>query len=250
MKAWFDKTGFPLEFETCEAMTAIGFHTEMGSRYESSGESGKLRETDLIGEEPEATYGRQVLVVAECKHAGRPWLVRCQPSPEPAELVGGLLMHRNLERPLSAYVNDTDDLPFFLRRTATLGFGVTEGPEQEATVRRARDQPYAALQSIVAAARALGDQKSVYDNPWLVWPVIVIDGELWTVSSAGAKGTTIDQAGWQRIRWRDAPRKTATLLDIVTKPALAAYLHDLRADTIWLAHWIKRLPPPSVSLIG
>lgn len=250
MKAWFEKTGFPLEFETHEAMTAIGFRTEMGSRYEAGGDSGKLRETDLVGEEPEATDGRQVLVVAECKHASRPWLVRCQPSPEPEELVGDLLMHRDLGLPLRAYVTDTDDLPFFVRRTGSLGFGVTEGPEQHAAMRRDRDQPYAALQSIVAAARALGDQRSVYDNPWLVWPVVVIDGELWTASSAGATGATIDQTDWQRIRWRDAPGKTATLVDIVTKSALATYLHDLRGDTMWLAHWMERLPPPSFSLIG
>lgn len=252
MQTWFDTTGFPLEFATREAMSSVGYQTEMGTRYEGNrGTAAALRETDVLGIEPASTEGREVLVVAECKHAGRPWLVRCQPSPGPEDLVHDLLMHRDLDAPLRDYVERTDDLPFFLRPTSGLGFGVSEGPEQDTeAARRQRDQPFAALQSVVAAARARAESKSVYDDTWLIWPIIVIEGELWSASPGKPARAEIEATPWQRVRWRDAPGRGSVLLDIVTKPALPDYLHDLRADTMWLANWMKRLPPPSLSVVG
>jgi hypothetical protein len=219
----------------------------MGSRFDSDpGEYSKVRETDVVAEEPTVRSGYEILVVVECKHAGRPWVVRCQEGPAHEERVNDLIAHSSLRKALLEYVQaHSDQLPFLIESTH-VGFGVGEGPEQEATKegnRRARDLPFPAMQSAVAAARALGDRKSAYDDLWLVWPVVVIEGELWRVAPGPSGRPEVAAVPWQRIRWREAPRTEAVSVDIVTRSALAEYVQALRADTMWLAEWMPDTPP-------
>lgn len=109
-----------------------------------------------------------------------------------------------------------------------------------------KDLAYGAIQSVATAARALAPNVSSYGPRYAVFPVIVTDTTLWTVEYNGDGDLDARPAAWHRILWQGAPGGAPVVVDVVTKQHLPAYAHDLRADTIWLAHWMDRQAPPGL----
>jgi hypothetical protein len=237
---WLSSTGYPLEHRAAEALRKVGYIVEPSVRY--VGTHGTARETDLIADEPEVSGGVEVRMVVECKHNDRPWIVRiAPPSPRAIDHVRDLLMHVDALSPLAQEAGAFADRASLGR--GRVGFTIIEGPQTERQERKDQDRerPYAALQAVTAAARAVPSSKSVYDSLWVILPVIVIDGSLWKLGFAPTAEPRRVQ--WQKVRWAGGEGASPILIDVVTEATLDQFLEQRRSDTRWLAGWLGGRPP-------
>lgn len=254
IEQWLSQTGYPLEFFTAEALKGLGFIVEAGVQFEASSTK-KIRETDIVASEPRVQKDDEVLVVVECKYSDRPWIVRADRSaPEIDERLELLRMDGRTRKALKRHVENEDPIPFIVGFGDLIGHGVSEGPGQGGEITKAtlrdRDKPFEALQSVVDALESRVGRKSIYDGPWFGLPVIVLDAELWLVIADASGVPTPTRRKWQRVKWRAHPGSQLTAIDIVTKDNLETYAHELRADTMWVAGVMKRLPPERFSMVG
>lgn len=248
LRSWIHQTGFPIEHQAGEALRQVGYAVEYGSRYAAESTRG-ARETDVIGREPMVGDDDDIEVVIEAKHIERPWVVRLADDVlTPVAAANLVVMESNTRAALALEMEgEPDDVPFVLGFARPVGFAIVEGPEQQPQAHRS--DPFPALQAAVAAARARQARRSMYEpGRWASLPVIVVDGALWTVRFQDSAEASFTRVEWHRIRWAGASDAEAVLVDVVTLEGLEEYARRLRADTQWLAGWMKRHPRPPASM--
>ena len=74
LRAWFNKTGFPLEIETARSFFSQKFGVEHSAVYEDP-ETQKSREIDVLAYRRDATGVFSTLFPIECKSTDKPWVV-------------------------------------------------------------------------------------------------------------------------------------------------------------------------------
>src|ERR1035437_2736629 len=175
VRRWLGGQGYALEYEAAEAFRQAGFVARQGQAYRD-GTTGKTRETDVvaIAEFRNATNRLvDLIVVVECKKSKHPWVVRRAQldhgqqswAPIASKLLGAELdRHRTLE----AYMPLGDPT----------GIGVVQAFNSSDDAERA-DAPYRAISQAVAGARAALRKA---DGSALVYPVVVLDAPLFTLS--------------------------------------------------------------------
>jgi hypothetical protein len=75
VREWLDTEGYPLELEVARAFRKAGFRAHHAMMYDDANTKSK-REIDVVATKQFGQDGRwiRVVVVAECKHAKKPWV--------------------------------------------------------------------------------------------------------------------------------------------------------------------------------
>ena len=247
---WLGQTGFPLEFEALETFRQQGFTVRPGVRFEAWA-TGQMRETDIVATESRAPDAIQI--VAECKFSPRAWIIRADRAvPELEDRVGLLRLHRDTHAALARYFGEHREVPFILQPGTVIGHGISAGPKQAKLTSddmRQIDEPYEALQAVADAVESLVRGRSVYEGHSFVLGVIVLEGRLELLVGDAFGQPSRRTKKWQRVRFRAAAEAPEMAIDVVTKAGLPEYLHQLRADTMWLAGLMERSPGGGIATV-
>jgi hypothetical protein len=222
VKEWLRTQGYPLEFATARTLRAAGFDARQGRSYmDVTATGGRVREIDVLAPLREVDQDVSVALVAECKYTvGKPWVVLTGTAfLKPADVLEATIASDNV-RPLlvgRARNPNVRGVPQFLEIPERHGFSVV-------TAFRTQDQEsdasYRAMSQVVGAARNVW--VAVTSQVWkLVWPVVVIEGQLFETQDDG--GEDVQEVGRSRIMWHGASAARPVVVDVVTVGELEAY---------------------------
>jgi hypothetical protein len=237
VREWLKGEGYPLEYEVAREMARVGYRPWRG-RYYKDPETGDFREVDVQATEPDSHSSpwRPVWVVVECKHNSKPWMVLTDAVDLPPGYGRNFLVSRNVA-PAQLQAADPPGATFLLTPPKRHGYGVVQtisGP----------DTPFAALQTVVKAAREKLASIPGRDAMGISVPIIVVDGSLYQLGFDDDGTEILEPVLWQRVVWHGSgpppgDESRPVQVDVVTKPHLPAYLRALRAATQALATVLK-----------
>jgi hypothetical protein len=238
--AWLQRGGYPLEYETARAFRAAGFPSEQGRNYQDPVEA-VSREADVVATLAiTASPGFDILVVAECKSLNtNPWVVltttsrprQWVPIAEPIRLL------RRLVGPPGTYAE-------CLALPERYGFSVVEAElgDTEPAKGSKHDRAHDAMQQVVSAAVGIAQQQSSWKRATFVLPVLVTAAPLFILASDEPASEQVEPVDWVRVHWHGAQAyPEPTIVDVVTRSALASHALDLRFDLQRLA---EQYPAP------
>jgi hypothetical protein len=214
------KGGFPLEYQTANALRQVGFRALQGTYY-TDPLTEKNREADVVAPLPvvDAAQRIEVVVVAECKAGpqAKPWVaMTTRVRPEPTIPIAG--------RELESYFAEIrpDILPGRLPIRRPHGFAV-----METFVDKGRNRAYDSMNQAVSAAMGVLAQWRT-GRKVLVHPVVVTAEQLFRFEEEGEK---VVPSGYERVVWHGAQAHPyPTLIDIVQSDSLAGYVAELRGE--------------------
>jgi len=211
IRSWLLTEGYPLEYAVAREFRQQRIAAQQGATYRDSSAEGKLREIDVLGELRGS--GRKAWVVVECKAARLPWVVLTHELP-----VGEW-------QPL--LVSSSYNWRQLIQRTIAIphrhGFSLVQ-----ALKKGDQDPAYAALHQVTSAASGMLTAKE-REGAAFAMPVLVVSSPLYALHVDDDGAEEVKEADWQRILWAGAVGGR-TVVDVVHRPALAAYVRELRAN--------------------
>jgi hypothetical protein len=233
VRRWLDGHGFALESDVARVFEARRFATLQGQSYRDPN-TGKTRSIDVVVRAPTKIPARiqyELLLAVECKYSKNlPWLVRR------TEMYGAQLqwtpiaskpMRDWLVASVGAAASRVIPLP------NPIGFEIIEAqlkadvPRKEPEADKARS----AVRQAVSAAHGLvpgGDLAK------LVIPVVVTQGELFSLDYNYLGEAELLSTTWQRLLWTPDGDTSPTVVDVVTRDGLVEYVQEIErsADTL------------------
>jgi hypothetical protein len=119
-------------------------------------------------------------------------------------------------------------VPQFLEIPTRHGFSVVPAfrPLEAENDSAYRDAAYRAMSQVVGAARNVWLTEA--SHPWkLVWPVVVIEGQLFETQDDG--GEEVREVGRSRIMWHGASAAQPVVVDVVTSGDWKSYTQEAYA---------------------
>jgi hypothetical protein len=230
IKAWLRTVGYPLEYATARTLREAGFDARQGRSYmDVTASGGRVREIDVLAPLREVDPDVSVALVAECKYTvGKPWVVLTSDVVlQPADVLEATIASDDV-RPLlvgRARIPNVRGVPPFLEIPTRHGFSVVPAfraieAENDAPY---RDAAYRAMSQVVGAARNVWLTEA--SHSWkLVWPVVVIEGQLFETQDDG--GEEVREVGRSRIMWHGASAAQPVVVDVVTSGDLQVYAQE------------------------
>lgn len=245
VQSWLETEGFPLEFRVADAFGRAGFNTSQGL-YVKDHNTGETREIDVLSDTTlrlKENKWFRISQMIECKWSkDKPWVVFTSPESRMmesaciAQAIGSSLG----EAVMFCIAGDSDlhQLQLF-KRPDRGGFGGRRAFEKQEKERY--DQFYRAIQGLVANAvsRAKDHDRpekrrgEVPDSGLLIFPVLVVDGNLFEVFyNQTTSVLEVKEVNQIRMLWRGsaANRRAITPVDIVTATSVEAFAHSRAAE--------------------
>ena len=238
---WLSTQGYPLEFRVAKAFERAGFSVSRGEYYSDSGPDGLVyREMDIHAQRSyvDMRAWTSAHVVAECKFSPYPWVVTTVASTPSKDGGRPLASGVDLEdvKYSYSYRNKGHD-SYLLSRPGEYGFGLldvpvpkaTKGPQASGSRNQGRDNlGYTAAQVVAKAARFISESQSK-GHPSLVFPVIVLDGPLYSLFYDDADAPVLRRQKWQRLMWAAAGAEIVSV-DIVCAQHLEEFLARVKPE--------------------
>jgi hypothetical protein len=231
---WFTKQGYPLEFETARNFRRRNWLASQGVYYTDTASS-QAREIDVVANVE--TPGRHpfVRIAIECKVLEDPIVVLVADQPEDQRVDLGWMPSTRGVAAMNAKLSSVGELPHLLRADRPgdlIGYSVVRGfrhdVDEVTNKRKDVDTAYTAISSLVGAAEAIA-QDFVWGHAGIVWPVLVIDGNLVRATIDLAGEPKLEAVQWHRVLWRGSTRRPdPTLVDIVTRQLLVGWPAEMR----------------------
>jgi hypothetical protein len=250
--SWLASTGFPLEYASVRVLETAGFEVDAGRFYRPAGD-GPAREVDIVGR-TRGSYDRPpitVRLVAECKYATSPWVVLTRQRTVTVQDIlswtisttaaRDTLMERSqrASRGVPTWLADTPD-PHGSSIAAMPRSGQRAGQENQA--------PHDAIAQVVDAARGIAREAGLWSGAEeaqfavaramanaplaaprhvVVWPLLIVRGNLYQARLTGAGELRTQPVEWQRVIWGGISGKPV-VVDVVRERYLEAYARQAR----------------------
>ncbi|MFL6519929.1 MAG: hypothetical protein ACJ8NS_06890 [Chthoniobacterales bacterium] len=228
IRSWLDEQGYPLEMRVARAFRQVGFRVFQSDYYRDP-QTNNEREIDVVAYADIRIDDLllRVQFIVECKSArSKPWLVFCSPdvrlapparvAQRTASKAGSLALGKLAQR------KDIQALNLF---------HIPDAPAYAATqaFTTGSDVVYTALTGLGAAASAKAKEADEYvrrGNRFciILFPLVVIEGRLFSCVLADDAGITIAEAKQATLIWRNpVAREPHTIVNILTDPILQAF---------------------------
>jgi len=243
---WLNTQGYPLEFQTAAAFERRNFDVTP-SMYQPDPISGSLREVDVVAnlsmERPRDSAGRyryvRVEYAIECKYTkDKPWVVFASRA---AAMAPSARIAHTIASPLGATIMWTlaGDLGLqaldIFSSPSRPAFGGRQVFDKD------RDAFYSAVQSVVAAARALADRyapepedplEEALSSGVVVFPVVIIEGHLFeSWLDRKANKIVVEERDHLRLHWRGSEHASIATVDLVTAHNLDQFVELRRTES-------------------
>jgi hypothetical protein len=235
IRAWLEAQGYPLEMRVARQFRSRGFRV-VQSEFYKDGESGLLRETDVVASAQSEADGVLIRVsfVVECKTSpDKPWVLFTAASllAEPARIAqraATALCHQILEA--IAKQDSAQKIPMFVIHERA-AHGLTRAFSSGA------DQTYEAAVSVAKASVATVTEadhwadKTKHDVCEVAIPIIVVGGQMFEVYLQADGETVIQRIDAGTLLWRNPiVGMPHTIIRIVTENGLEAFVDDAAAS--------------------
>ena len=232
---WLSRQGYPLEFRTAAVFSKAGFQVRQGE-YVSETRSDKVREIDILADAPRRHVDQpaRICYVVECKWTKeKPWIIFTSSD----KVMAGVAISQTIASELGRLLLWAAAGDSRLNSTRTFEACDKPGFGGRQAFSDGIDMVFSALQSVVSAAKAKGDnwnkrlehEQSLTQDILprvgvILLPVIVIEGRLFEARLSGSD-LVIEEVSSSRVHWRGSETwEHIATVDIVTADYLEEFV--------------------------
>jgi hypothetical protein len=232
-KEWLSEQGYPLEMRTAQTFRKAGFEVYQSQLY-SDGETGKLREIDLIALTPDHVGVTRITFAIECKSSKKPWILFSSGETLGMDVFSSYSLMNEKARDVFAGIGWDYSPEMLVGQPAAFEKfrWLKKSPNTAFSFRQAfsdTDSSYTALVSTIKAASHLlaSGQTSRFPHFRFVFPMIVVDSPLLLCKLEATGEPELTQVDSGEILFTNPNKiEDVTCIRITTVDALPSFLTE------------------------
>jgi hypothetical protein len=218
VKAWLERSGFPLEMEAAVAFRQAGFEVRQSATFSDS-QTDKAREIDVLASWPDFLGIIDVSFVLECKASSKPWVVLTSDNAfEGLSRISAFAITSRAAKSALAkrFRKKLGALEKYIKIPSRGGYALHQafGPES--------NPAYAAAVSVLKACKSIvtNDENSPVHS--FAFPLVIVDAPLFECSlDAKSRELQIVEVGASVFRFTaHVPERAGCCIRVITKKEL------------------------------